>query len=96
MDKHKTPETTRALAKVLLAPDDLGRVLFGPPGIPTDRVRELRDGFMKMMNDPDVIADARKKKFEPNPISGDDMEGLMKGLVQSPEGIERLKVFLQN
>jgi tripartite-type tricarboxylate transporter receptor subunit TctC len=96
MDKHKTPEATRALAKVLLAPDDLGRALFGPPGIPTDRVRELRDGFMKMMNDPDVAADARKKGFEPNPISGDDIEGLMNGLVQSPEVNERLKVFLQN
>jgi tripartite-type tricarboxylate transporter receptor subunit TctC len=70
MDKHKTPEATRALAKVLLAPDDLG------------------DGFMKMMNDPDVAADARKRGFEPNPISGDDIEGLMNGLVQSP-GSER-------
>jgi tripartite-type tricarboxylate transporter receptor subunit TctC len=96
MDKHKTPEATRALAKVLLAPDDLGRSLFGPPGIPTDRVRELRDGFMKMMNDPDVAADARKRGFEPNPISGDDIEGLMNGLAQSPEVNERLKVFLQN
>jgi len=51
---------------------------------------------MKMMNDPDVAADARKRGFEPNPISGDDIEGLMNVLVQSPEVNERLKVFLQN
>ena len=62
MDKHKTDEATKGLAKVLLAPDDLGRSLFGPPGIPADRVRVLREGFMKMMNDPDVVAEARKKR----------------------------------
>jgi hypothetical protein len=51
---------------------------------------------MKMMNDPDVVAEARKKRFEPNPISGDEMEGLVKELVQPPEVIQRMKTFLQN
>jgi tripartite-type tricarboxylate transporter receptor subunit TctC len=96
MDKHKTDEATRGLARVLLAPDDLGRVLFGPPGVPADRVKVLREGFMKMMNDPDVVAEARKKRFEPNPISGDGLEGLLKELVQTPEVIQRVKMFLQN
>jgi tripartite-type tricarboxylate transporter receptor subunit TctC len=96
MDKHKTVEATRGLAKLLLAPDDLGRSLFGPPGVPVDRLKVLREGFMKMMNDPDVVAEARKKRFEPNPISGDNIEGLVKELVQPPEVIERMKTFLQN
>jgi tripartite-type tricarboxylate transporter receptor subunit TctC len=96
MDKHKTDEATRGLAKVLLAPDDLGRSLFGPPGIPGDRVKVLREGFMKMMKDPDVLAEAQKKGLEPNPISGDEMEGLVKELVQPADVIQRMKVFLQN
>jgi tripartite-type tricarboxylate transporter receptor subunit TctC len=96
MDKHKTDEATRGLAKLLLAPDDLGRSLFGPPGIPADRLKVLREGFMKMMKDPDVVAEARKKRFEPNPISGDEIEGLVKELVQPPEVIHRMKTFLQN
>jgi tripartite-type tricarboxylate transporter receptor subunit TctC len=96
MDKHKTDEATRGLAKVLLAPDDLGRSLLGPPGVPAERVKVLREGFMKMMNDPDVVAEARKKRFEPNPISGDEIEGLVKELVQPAEVILRMKTFLQN
>ena len=80
MDKHKTDEATKGLAKVLLAPDDLGRPLFGPPGIPADRVKVLREGFIRMMNDPDVLAEAQKKGLEPNPISGDEIEGLVKEL----------------
>jgi tripartite-type tricarboxylate transporter receptor subunit TctC len=58
LDKHKISEVTGRLAKVLFAPDDLGRPLFGPPGVPTDRVKVLREAFMKMMNDPDVLTDA--------------------------------------
>jgi tripartite-type tricarboxylate transporter receptor subunit TctC len=96
MDKHKTDTATKGLAKVLLAPDDLGRSLFGPPGIPPDRIKVLREGFMKMMKDPDVLAEAQKKGLEPAPISGDEMEGLVKELVQPAEVIQRMKAFLQN
>ena len=96
MDKHKTVEATRAVVKLMLAPEDIGRSLFAPPGVPPDRVKVLRDGFMKMMKDPDVVAEAQKRRFEPNPLSGEEIEGLIKGLVQSPEVIERMKTFLQN
>jgi len=96
MDKHKTDELTRGLTKVLLSPDDLGRPLFGPPGVPADRVKVLRAAFVKLMNDPDVLAEARKKGLEPAPVSGDEIEGLVKELVQPPEVIQRMQTFLQN
>jgi tripartite-type tricarboxylate transporter receptor subunit TctC len=96
IDKHKTGELTRGLASVLLSPDELGRPLFGPPGVPADRVKVLRQGFMRMMHDPDVLAEARKKGLEPSPISGDEVEGLVKELVQPAEVIQRMKTFLQN
>jgi hypothetical protein len=51
---------------------------------------------MKIMNDPDVLADARKKGLEPGPVSGDELEGLVKELVQPPDVIQRMKTLLQN
>jgi tripartite-type tricarboxylate transporter receptor subunit TctC len=96
MDKHKTVEATKALVKLMLSPEDIGRSLFGPPGVPPDRVKVLREGFMKMMKDPDVAAEAQKRRFEPNPLSGEEIEAILKGLVQSPEVIQRMKTFLQN
>jgi tripartite-type tricarboxylate transporter receptor subunit TctC len=96
MDKHNASEAVNGLTKVLLSPDDLGRPLFGPPGIPVDRLRVLRAAFMKMMNDPDALAEAQKKGLEPSPVSGDELEGLIKELVQPPEVIQRMKTFLQN
>jgi tripartite-type tricarboxylate transporter receptor subunit TctC len=96
LDKHQISEVTRRLAKVLFAPDDLGRPLFGPPGVPAERVKVLRDGFMKLMNDPDVLTDARKKGLDPNPVSGDELESLGRELLaQSPEVIQRMKKILE-
>ena len=96
MDQHKTVEATRALVKLMLAPEDIGRSLFASPGVPLDRVKVLREDFMKMMKDHDVVAVAQKRRFEPTPLNGEEIEGLIKGLVQPPEVIERMKTFLQN
>ena len=92
MDRHKTPEETRRLVRVLLAPDELGRVLFGPPGIPGDRVKILREAFRKTMSDPELLAEAKKRAFEVNPIGGEELEAMAKDLMaQPPEVIERMK-----
>lgn len=96
LQKHNSSQSMRGLTRVLLAPDDLGRPFFGPPRIPADRMRALRDAFNKVMNDPDVLVDARKKGLEPAAVSGDELEGLVTELVQPPEVVQRMKTFLQN
>ena len=96
LDKHKISDVTRRLAKVLFAPDDLGRPLFAPPGVPTDRVKLLREGFMRLMNDPDVVAEARKKGLDPSPSSGEELEAMIKEIAaQPPEVIQRMKKILE-
>ena len=44
----------------------------------------MREAFSKVMSDPDVLVDARKKGLEPAAVSGDELEGLVKELVQPP------------
>jgi len=95
MNRHKTPEETRRLVRVLLAPDELGRVLFGPPGIPGDRVKTLREAFMKTMSDPELLAEAKKRGLGVNPSGGEELEAMAKDLIaQPPEVIERMKKLL--
>ncbi len=95
MDRHKTPDETRRLVRVLLAPDELGRVLFGPPRIPGDRVKILREAFMKTMSDPELLAEAKKRDFEVNPIGGEELESMARDLMaQPPEVIEQMKKLL--
>jgi len=95
MDKYKTPEFGKRMATVLLSPGSFGRPIVGGPGIPADRVKILRDGFLKAMKDPELLAEAEKRKWEPDPVSGETLETLARDVVtQPPEVIKRLNVVL--
>jgi len=64
MDKYKTPEDGRHLAKIILASGEFGRPLVFAPGVPADRLKTLRDAFNKSMNDPALLAAAEKRRLE--------------------------------
>ena len=72
------------------------RALLGPPGIPADRLRALRDGFVKMMKDPDVIAEAKSKGLEPSLMTGEQVEALGREIGTVPaDVIGRMKPLLE-
>jgi tripartite-type tricarboxylate transporter receptor subunit TctC len=95
MDQHKTPDSARRLAAVILAANEIGRPIVATPGIPADRVKILRDAFMKAVNDPELLEDAKKKRLDLDPVSGEELEALGKEIVaQPPDVIERMKKLL--
>lgn len=95
MDKQRTPDAIRRLANVLLSPGDFGRPMLGPPGIPADRVNAIREGLMKTLGDPELVAEAKKRGWEVSPVGGEELEALAKEvMVQPPEVIERMKKLL--
>jgi tripartite-type tricarboxylate transporter receptor subunit TctC len=95
MDRFKTPDSGRRLATVILANGALGRPIFTSPGTPPDRVKILREAFEKMLKDPAFLDDIKKKKFELEPISGAELEVIVKDVMNQPaEVIERLKKLL--
>ncbi|HZA56788.1 MAG TPA: tripartite tricarboxylate transporter substrate-binding protein [Candidatus Udaeobacter sp.] len=96
MDKHKTSDIYRRLAKILVLPDETGRPFFGPPGVPADRLKILREGFVKMMADSDMIAEAKKKGLEPNLMTGEEVEALGRELATvPPEVMQKMKPLLE-
>jgi len=95
MEKYQTPDFGKRMATVLLSPGSFGRPIVGGPGIPADRVKILREGFLKAMKDPELLAEAEKRKWEPDPVSGETLEALAREVVtQPPEVIKRLNVVL--
>jgi tripartite-type tricarboxylate transporter receptor subunit TctC len=97
METHKTPEAMKGVAKVLLSSGDLGRPFIAPPGTPPDRIKILREAFSKTMNDPNLIAEIIKRKWDLDPTSGEELESISKEvMVQPPEVIERVKKVLGN
>ncbi len=95
MDAEKAPESTRRLARVILGPGAFGRPILATPGIPADRVKLLRDAYTKMLKDPEFAAEATKRNWEINPVSGEKLEALAKEVIQQPaDVIERMKKIL--
>jgi tripartite-type tricarboxylate transporter receptor subunit TctC len=95
IEKYKTPQAGKRLTTVLLSPGPFGRPIVGGPGIPADRVKTLRDGFMKAMRDPELLAEAAKRGWEPDPVSGEKLEALAREVVTlPPEIIARMNVVL--
>ncbi len=97
MESYKTPDAIKRVAKVLLSSGDLGRPFFAPPGLAVDRLKILRAAFAKTMNDESLLAEAKRKKWDLDPMGGEELETLAKEImVQPPEVIERVKKLLRD
>ena len=95
MDEYKTAESTRQLAAVVLASGDFGRPIIASPGVPSDRVKILREAFSRALSDPELLAEVKKRKLEVDPTSGEELEALAKEVLTTHrEVIERMKKLL--
>ena len=87
MDRYKSNDAARALAKVILASGDFGRPLVAPPGVPADRVKILRGSFDKVIKDPALLAEAERRRLEIDPTRWDEMESLAKDVMATPADV---------
>ena len=95
MEQEKAAETKKRLARVVLGPGAFGRPILATPAIPAERVKILRDAYSKMLKDPEFVAEANKRQWELNPVSGEKLEALAKEVIhQSPDIVERMKKVL--
>ena len=94
MDRYKTPKAGHRLAQVILSGDELGRPMIAPPGVPADRVKILREAYNKALRDPELIAEVTKSRLDMEPSTGEDIEALIKEIMdQPPEVIPLVKKF---
>ena len=97
MDRRKVPDVTRRLATVLLSPDYIGRPLATTPGVPVERVKLLRAAFNKALVDPEFVAEAKKRGWQLEPVTGDELAAIGKKVMAQPaDVIERMKKILGN
>ena len=67
------PAGTKGLLSALKAAQNIGRSLALPPGVPPDRVKELRDAFAAMTKDEQFLKEAEKLGLEVGLIRGEDL-----------------------
>ena len=96
MDEFKTPQTERKLVPLVMAATDFGRPIVAPPGTPADRLKILREAFLKTMNDPELLAEAKRKNFDITPSSGEELERLAQLVMNQPqEVVSRVKILME-
>jgi hypothetical protein len=81
---------------LLIASQAMARPFLAPPGIPDDRKQALREAFDRTMRDPQFLADANKASLYVHPMSGAQIDALLKDIYATPKDlIERAAKAIQ-
>jgi tripartite-type tricarboxylate transporter receptor subunit TctC len=80
-------ERDKQALKVHLAPQAYGRPFAVGPKVPDDRFMALRTAFWKTMNDPEFLADAKKRKMPIDALRGEDVQALIDEIYALPKDV---------
>jgi tripartite-type tricarboxylate transporter receptor subunit TctC len=87
-------ERSRKILRLLGGGPDVGRSIVAEPGIPGERAAALRKAFMATMEDPEFVAEMRKRNLNIEPLSGDDVQKTVEAAVATPrELVEQAKRY---
>jgi tripartite-type tricarboxylate transporter receptor subunit TctC len=83
LDLAKTDEERRML-RLVFARQAMGRPFVAPPDVPADRIKILRDAFMATMKDKQFLAEAAKGQIEIDPVSGEEIQNIVREAYATP------------
>jgi len=78
-------EDDKRVLDVICLSTALARPYIAPPGIPPERAQALKDAFWATMHDPDFLAEMDRLQLAIDPVSGPDMEKLLKEAYALPD-----------
>ena len=87
MDKRKSSQLSRNVAKVLLVSATLGRPIMTTPGTPADRVMLLREALIKTFKDPAVVEEAKKSRLDLEVLTGAEVESQIREVMNQPKDV---------
>jgi tripartite-type tricarboxylate transporter receptor subunit TctC len=95
LEEFKVPGNNRRIVQAMLSGGEFGRPFLATPGTPPDTVKILRESFVKALKDPELLDDAKKAKMEVDYTSGDELEALIKEVLdQPPEIVQQVRKFM--
>ncbi|HWP22773.1 MAG TPA: tripartite tricarboxylate transporter substrate-binding protein [Candidatus Binatia bacterium] len=97
MEKQKTPDALRSVATVVLSSGGFGRPMVAPPGVAPQVAATIRAAYAKMLKDPEFAAEVKKRRYDLEPVSWEEMQSLAKEVTsQPPEVMERVKKIMKD
>jgi hypothetical protein len=77
----------RKIMELLFANGQIQIPVLTPPDVPADRLAALRTALTSALKDPALLEDAKKHKFTIRPVSGADVEALIRRVYATPASI---------
>jgi tripartite-type tricarboxylate transporter receptor subunit TctC len=91
-----TSENEKKAINFLIASEQIGRPIIGPPGMQADRTAALRKAFLDMVKDPEFIEFAKKSKMDMDPVSGEKAAEIAAAIQSAPqEAVELARKFME-
>jgi len=87
MAELATSEEDRAVIKLLVGTQLMGRPFLTSPGVPAERLALLRRAFDQTMADPEFISDAQKRELDVSPLNGEGIDALLREFYASSRTI---------
>jgi len=92
IDLAKTDEDRKVL-EIFASPSLVGRSFAAPPGLPKERIAELRTAFMEVVKDPEFLAEVAKLNFDLDPLAGAELQNFFVKADYPPALVERAKAI---
>jgi tripartite-type tricarboxylate transporter receptor subunit TctC len=70
-------DAVRQQLELMLLTQDMDRPVLLPPGVPPERVREMREALFATMADPAFVAQAQAMRLHLDPVRGEDLAGAL-------------------
>jgi tripartite-type tricarboxylate transporter receptor subunit TctC len=89
VDLTDDPQKKAAL-KLIVSRQAIARPFAAPPGVPAERARALRESFDATMKDPEFLAETRKLSLDVEPVTGAEVEAVIREVYASPAAAVKL------
>jgi tripartite-type tricarboxylate transporter receptor subunit TctC len=87
----------RQILELFSQPEKVGRSLTAPPGLPPERIAQLRSAFAATVKDPGFLADAGRMRIDLSPLPGDRLQAIIeKSFDYSPTIIAKAEALTRN
>jgi tripartite-type tricarboxylate transporter receptor subunit TctC len=77
----------RKVIELLFFPQEMGRPFVMPPDTPSELVTTIRRAFDATMKDPEFLAEAKRSMFDVVPLTGEEMEQILRRAYATPKSI---------
>ena len=88
VDESLAPNArAKAIMALRSAPEVIGRPYVMPPGTPEQTANIMREAFIKVLSDKELVAEATKAKMDLEFVSGTEAQKVIKEMLEQPKDI---------